>query len=57
MSPEEQEIENLCVAIIHEQDPARFTKLVEKLNETLELRERKRVESVAANPSPKVEAS
>ena len=42
MTPEErQEIERLCQAVIHEQDPAKLTKLVAELNELLEQRERK----------------
>ena len=42
MSPEEtQQLERLCQAVIHEQDPAKLTKLVAELNELLERKERK----------------
>lgn len=38
---EKQELEQLCKAVIHEQDPAKFTKLVAELNDFLERKERK----------------
>ena len=42
MSPDEkQALEQLCQAVIHEQDPAKLTELVSELNELLERRERK----------------
>jgi hypothetical protein len=44
MSPEQQEIENVCIAILQEKDAVKLTKLVEHLNEMLELRDRERAE-------------
>jgi len=46
-----QEIDRLCIAVIHEKDPAKLTKLVEELNRFLELRERKLSESNSATQS------
>ena len=40
MTPEEK-LERLCQAVIHEQDPAKLTKLLAELNELLERKERK----------------
>lgn len=37
----QQEIDPLCVAVIHEKDPVKLTKLIAELNELLERRERK----------------
>lgn len=42
MTPEEQqELERLCQAVIHEQDPATLSELVAELNTLLERKERK----------------
>jgi hypothetical protein len=48
MTPDEQaELERLCLAVIHEKDPAKFTKLLEALNHFLECREQVRKASAA----------
>jgi hypothetical protein len=46
MTPAEQqqEIEDLCRAVIHEKNPAKLTKLIAQLNELLERRDRKLAE-------------
>jgi predicted component of type VI protein secretion system len=36
----QREIDRLCLAVIHEQDPAKLTKQVAELNQVLERRER-----------------
>jgi hypothetical protein len=42
MTPEEkQQLERLCLAVIHERDAGKLTKLVTELNEMLERRESK----------------
>lgn len=42
MTPEEQqELERLCQAVIHEQDPATLSELVAELNTLLERKKRK----------------
>jgi len=52
MTPEEkQEVERLCQAVIHEQDPAKLTELVAELNELLERKERKDSGSTCKKPS------
>jgi len=46
---EKQEIDRLCLAVIHEQNPARLTKLVSELNVLLEARDHA---LVAFKPAP-----
>jgi hypothetical protein len=55
MSQEQQEIDRLCTAILQEKDTARLTKLVEQLNEALELRDRKRPAPTGANAVQKAD--
>jgi hypothetical protein len=57
MSQEQQEIDRLCTAILQEKDTARLTKLVEQLNEALEVRDRKRPAPSAAKAVQKADAS
>ena len=51
---EQEQLERLCVAVIQEKDPAKFTKLVEALNQFLQGREQARKASagpLCAKPS------
>ena len=44
----DEELERLCVAVIQEKDPAKFTKLVEALNQFLQRKEQARKASAGA---------